>query len=452
MSDGNDIPTIRFNQNLCTGSSVGACGGIIGTSTNVPINRRQRDHQLVYNHTLTLGRQTLKAGIDQRFQALDDQTGDRARGFWTFGTNDSLASIRARTGFTSFENFMRGFITGYQKGFGNPVAENRIRESNLYFQDDLRLRQNLTFNLGVRYEFVAAPKEVKNRFEYGYENDSNNLEPRFGFAWSPAAEGALHFLTGERGKFVIRGGYGINHSRIFQSIFSQNQLSLRTQPPNGFANVFSGLCTNEISDPTCGFIFTPGVASRSTVFTASSASNTGAVRDIGGRLQSTLLIPAKNLGSPYVQSWNLTLERQVKSFALYLSYTGNRGIGFPFFDSTNDSIYPFVSPSLLVDVGSGNFKPVVFDRACVDNSDPICVVRNADNTINLASSGPGRLFSGFTSTTATLAQKGLTIVDGVPHGYISLATPRANERRPDATASRNVNLQNFGWSYYRKTE
>ncbi len=447
VSDGNDIPVIRFSTNLCTGSGVGACGGIIGTSTNVPINRRQRDHQFVYNHTLTFARHTLKTGIDHRINALDDETGDRARGFWTFGTNDSLASIRARTGYTSFENFMRGFITAYQKGFGNPVAENRFGETNLYLQEDLRIKRNFTLNLGVRYEYVKAPKELENRFTYGFGDDKNNIQPRIGFAYSPSFEsGPLHWLTGNEGKFVIRGGYGINHSRIFQSVFSQNQLSIRTQPPNGFANVFSGLCVNEISDPSCGFVFTPGVASRTTAFTANSAQNTGAVRDIGGRLNSVLLIPKQNLQVPYTQQWNLTMERQLPgNFAIQVGYAGNRGIGLPWFDSGNDAIFPFVSPSLLVDVGGGNFKPVVFDRACTGTTDPICL--NAANP-NDTQVGSLRSFSALNSTTATLAQKGIVIVDGVPHGYISLNTPRINERRPDATLSRFVNLQNFGWSYY----
>ncbi len=447
VSDGNDIPVIRFSTNLCTGNNTGACGGIIGTSTNVPINRRQRDHQFVYNHTLTFSRHTLKAGVDHRLNALDDETGDRARGFWTFGTNDALASIRARTGYTSFENFMRGFITAYQKGFGNPVAENRFGETNLYLQDDLRLKRNFTLNLGVRYEYVKAPKEIENRFSYGFGDDKNNIQPRIGFAYSPSFEGGwLGALTGGEGKFVIRGGYGINHSRIFQSVFSQNQLSIRTQPPNGFANVFSGLCVNEISDPSCGFVFTPGVASRTTAFTANSANNTGAVRDIGGRLNTVLLLPNQNLQVPYTQQWNLTLERQLPNkFAVQVGYAGNRGIGAPWFDSGNDAIFPFVSPSLLVDVGGGNFKPVVFDRACTSTADPICL-----NSANPSDTQVGslRTFSALTSTTATLAQKGIVIVDGVPHGYISLNTPRVNERRPDPTLSRFVNLQNFGWSYY----
>ena len=440
VTDGNDIPTIRFSNTLCSATY---CGTILGTSTNVPINRRQHDHQLVYNHSRLFDRHTLKFGIDQRFQLLDDLTGDRARGYWTFSTLDSLANIRALKGYTGWENFLLGFVTGFQQGYGNPMAENRFGETNLYLQDDFRLKPNLTFNLGVRWEYVRAPREDKDRFSYGFGDDKNNIEPRFGFAWSPAFENEiLHAITGGRGRSVIRGGYGIYHSRLFQSIFSQNQLSIRTQPPNGYASDFSALCRNEISDPSCGFQFVPGTANRSPAFTA------GGVQDIGGRLVGTLLQPDSGLKMPYTQQWNLTIERQLPfQMALQVGYNGNRGIGLPFMDSNNDAIFPFTSPSVLVDVGGGNFKPVVFDRACTDATDPICQLRNADGTLN-AASGPLRAFSALNSATATLAQKGIVIEGGVPHGYISSSQPRYNERRPDPTYSRNVGLRNFTWSYY----
>ena len=47
-----------------------------------------------------------------------------------------------------------------------------------------------------------------------------------------------------------------------------------------------------------------------------------------------------------------------------------------------------------------------------------------------------------------LPQKGISIESGVPHGYVSLSTPRTNERRPDTAFIRNVTLRNFGWTYY----
>jgi len=96
-------------------------------------------------------------------------------------------------------------------------------------------------------------------------------------------------------------------------------------------------------------------------------------------------------------------------------------------------------------VGGGNFKPVMFDRACTGATDPICL-----DPANPTSTAIGSLrsFSALTATNATLAQKGIVIENGVPHGYISLAQPRTQERRPDPTLGRFVNLQNFGWSYY----
>jgi hypothetical protein len=144
VADDNAIPTIRFSNTLC---AVTGCNFVIGTSTNVPINRRQHDQQFVYNHTITLSKHALKMGIDQRYQLLDDVTGDRSRGFWTFSSLDTAAQIQARTGFTGWENFLKGFVTGYQRGFGNPKAENRFGETNIYFEDNTFT--NITEKAGV---------------------------------------------------------------------------------------------------------------------------------------------------------------------------------------------------------------------------------------------------------------------------------------------------------------
>ncbi len=76
------------------------------------------------------------------------------------------------------------------------------------------------------------------------------------------------------------------------------------------------------------------------------------------------------------------------------------------------------------------------------------MIRTAAGAIDLNASGALRAFSALNLTAATLAQKGIVVENGVPHGYISLGQLRTQERRPDATLSRFVNLQNFGWSYY----
>ena len=479
VTDGDQIPIIRFSTTLvdptASSDTIPFGGTIIGTSTNVPINRQQRDHQLVYNHTIVFTRHTLRMGIDQRFQALDDVASGTQRGFWTFGTINNLTSATNGTGFTGWEDFLDGVLTAFNLGYGQPRAQNRFGETNLYGQDEFRLKRNLTLNLGVRWEGVRPPHETQNRFSYGYGGDYNNVEPRIGFAWTPEVRNSfLDKITGGPGNFVIRGGYGIYHDRIFQSIFSQSGLNFRFQPPNGFlvtspanpcavnpgANITDPAGTVsvsggqlEVSDPTCGFVFTPGAASRSVAAACSlTASGCNGVKEAGGQLQTSLLLPDPNFHLPYVQQWNLTIERKFRgNMALQLAYSGNRGIGLPFFSGINDARFPITSPLLTVDVGGRNFQPVVFDRVCKDFSDPICVTLNSSGQVIPGSSGVLKSFSSLTSTTASLAQKGIIVVNGVPHGYVSLgstASERIAERRPDPTNGRNVLLSNFAFTYY----
>ncbi len=62
----------------------------------------------------------------------------------------------------------------------------------LFFQDDWTLNENLTLNVGLRWD-----KE-------DITDDNNNISPRVGFSWDP---------TG-MGRTVVRGGYGRFYERL----------------------------------------------------------------------------------------------------------------------------------------------------------------------------------------------------------------------------------------------
>ncbi|HEX8773926.1 MAG TPA: TonB-dependent receptor [Pyrinomonadaceae bacterium] len=125
---------------------------------------------------------------------------------------------------------------------GGPPATQRYFRSNTYAffaQDDWKFRPNVTFNLGLRYEYFTPLRETEGRlsnFVLGttqgqeltggrivtgsefYPPDRNNFAPRLGFAYSPR-----RFDD----KLVLRGGFGIAYNRLPVVLFA----NARGNPP-----------------------------------------------------------------------------------------------------------------------------------------------------------------------------------------------------------------------------
>ncbi len=394
--DGNDTPVIRF-----VGSPVS--GAIIGNAAAFPIQRYQNDNQFVYNLSYVASSHFLKMGTDIRRQKLDDFADNTSRGFWNFG-----ATCNGVNYVTSYNAFLNGCINNFQKGYGPFFLENRINESNFYVEDNWRVRPNLTLNLGLRYEYVAVPKEAANRVDYGFEDDKNNYEPRVGFAWSPSFSGGfLGRLFGAPGDSSIRAGYGLYHGRLFQSFFSQQAAGVRFNPPLSlFYNMASPATSlfspTNLSDPTNGFVFVAGPQAT----------------------RHSIAIPDPELEMPYTQQWNLTYERTLPlRSALRLSYTGNRGIGLLRFAQGNLPVHDPVNGVLVANHPN---NPVALRGQ---------VIRLAAN-------------SQCAGTTATTLTAQCPVV--VPIGALeySVRVPRTNERRPDGRYTTNLIMYNGSWSYY----
>jgi outer membrane receptor protein involved in Fe transport len=375
---GNTTPVIRFTGSPVAGSTIGSAG-------NFPILRDQLDHQFVYNFTTMMGnRHALKLGTDIRLSKLDDVSQNFNRGFWTFTT-----SCGGTTYPSPYAAFLDGCVTTYQKAYGPDFLENRLKEYNFYVQDDFKVRPNLTLNLGIRYEIAGAPTEAKNRIAYGYKTDKNNVEPRLAFAWTPNKTGGiLGKLFGGPGNGSLRGGYGINHGRLFQSIFSQGGASVRTNPPDAAFLTFTG--STNLADPSNGFVFQPGGAQTA-------------------RVALTQIDP--NLRMPYTHGWNLTFERKIPwNSSLRVSYTGTRGKDMIRYTQGNLPVIPGTPGSTYV---------LAADYLCA---------------------GTG------TAGVATTA----TCPNAVPiaANEISLRVPRVNERRPDARYTTNTIVSNAAqtWS------
>src|SRR5207248_10195667 len=82
-------------------------------------------------------------------------------------------------------------------GTTGPTTQANINEYSFFIQDDWRALRNLTINIGLRYDLQASAKPtVQNPaaaaagiFTDQLNTDTNNLGPRFGFAWTPLSSG-----------------------------------------------------------------------------------------------------------------------------------------------------------------------------------------------------------------------------------------------------------------------
>jgi hypothetical protein len=432
IADGNDTPVIRFTNPAPVGTQT-----VIGNAGNFPIQRYQTDNQFVYNVSTLLGTEHyVKVGTDIRRQRLDDLADNFSRSFYQFNSatcngftyrDPNITNAANPTGIPSaFYSFLNGCVNNFQKGYGPFFLENRINEYNFYIEDNWKVRDNLTINLGFRYEYVSAPEEAQGRIVYGFEDDKDNFEPRIGFAWTPRFEsGFFGRLFGQPGESVLRGGYGIYHGRLFQSVFSQGGATVRFNPPNAFFYAQTSPSTatfnaTNYADPTNGFVFVPGPQ---TV-----------------RHTETLIDPG--LEMPYTQQWNLSFERQLPfATALRLSYTGNRGIGLLRYALDN---LPLNDPAgVLVANHPNNAPAVLYSLAQRPPGDPRGVdVRGQvlRPAANITCAGTG-LAGIATSTQCPVA---------VPLGPLeySRLVPRTNERRPNGLFTTNTVVSNGSWSYY----
>jgi hypothetical protein len=328
----------------------------LGCSSNFP--QFFTDNQFQYQDSLSFvhGAHSFKTGVEYRrirngsaFEAdknglflpngveemvTDGFFGDEAdlllNGRPTFGAfAEAQASINPQTG--TRPEYYRGF---------------RANEWAAYFQDDWKFRRNLTFNLGLRWEYFGPPHNFRPGIDSNYyfgpatlpvpnpsanvffpvnnpltaevvtgsfqqrdqeiwKKDFNNFAPRVGFAWD---------VFGDQ-RLVLRGGGAISYDRIWNNLFENIRFNA---PFFSFATVgaFGGG-----SGRPAGPIETPGLYGAP--FTAAN------VAQFNNPLFNPVPSPRhmdQNLRTPYIQQFNLGVEYAFwKDFVFEANYITTAG-------------------------------------------------------------------------------------------------------------------------------
>jgi len=328
----------------CTRANIFACptsialqGGVtFGIQNNLPQGRTINNTQVQDNASFTRGRHTFKFGGEFYKQRSPNTFLPSINGSYTFSSAGSGVGGSCRTQFPtlpaytgnicSFSRFLADNILNMALTDGPPKFNFKEYDLAAYFGDDWRMRDNLTVNLGLRWEFSSQAINLLHDLSVATQAGSNPFwdttlpasvttlpaipnhykyfGPSIGFAWKPKVLG----MTGE--KTVIRGGFRITYDPAYYNMF----LNMATAAPVVNAGSLTAVTCTAPCLPTSGFL-------GSDVRTAHLSDIPTGV-DPGTRNQTRV---SADFHEPYTMGWSLGVQQEVNSrLVAEVRYVGNR--------------------------------------------------------------------------------------------------------------------------------
>lgn len=295
-------------------------------------------------HSVRLGGELDHTSIKRNLPVLDN-------GLLVFYPSQFTSASNQTVQLTDFQNFLLGDPAYGEAGGGASNHMYVIPSYALFAQDDFRLTQTLTLNLGVRTEIMGAPYDndchlgnsnpalantTGDGFLYpkcvsgfnipGLSGTLNKaaLNNEYATVWEPRVGFAYDF--GGSHKTVVRGGYGIYSVREDIGAVDNLALTAPSYPvlvaggtPQGMNNMFASLpklgTVNGAFVPTPSFFqgFPGGDQTQSPIFSGTADQ------------YISLSVPL-HWSVPTTQQWNLTVQRELgKSWTLEVGYIGTKG-------------------------------------------------------------------------------------------------------------------------------
>jgi hypothetical protein len=228
----------------------------------------------------------------------------RFGGEWRRFYNNNTAKDTGNFAFANMAAFLAGTANTFTVTLGDVSSAIAQGALGFFVQDNYKVRPNLTFELGFRYDWLMSPTERFDRFvDYVpeinslvrvnngiapvYHTNAQNFQPRLGFAWDPFKDG----------KTSIRGAYAILADQPVTNLVTGNS----TNPPFATTVALPANSTTQLFNAT-----DPGHAVPGATVSPSSSD--------------------PQFDNGYIQSWNLNVQREIRQgLALTVGYYGSKG-------------------------------------------------------------------------------------------------------------------------------
>ncbi len=260
-------------------------------------------YQLSEDLFILKGKHSLKIGVNVERMHNNFDAPNLTGGGFNFGT---------------LAGFLQNQPTRFATLFPDSDTQRRMRQTLFggYLQDDYRVIDTLTVNLGLRYEMMTIPTEVDNKIALlkGLTDptvtvgqpihDSNptlkNFAPRVGMAWDPFGAG----------KTSVRAGVGVFDVLPFL------------------------------------YLYTTPLARSTPLFVQGVALNPPAGSFPGGALS---LLGVQNLRTAWVDpdpprayrtQWNVSVQQQIGGWLADIGYIGSKGMNLPLVERNMNTVIP----------------------------------------------------------------------------------------------------------------
>jgi hypothetical protein len=308
----------------------------IGNQIQGPSTADNYEFQITDVFTRDLGDHYLKAGVEFRTASEDTNTGFFYVGRFVFD---------GRYSGDSFADFLLGMAREFNFAGGRTRLLQKNHNLGLFLQDDFRVSDRLTLNLGLRWDYYSPIKDdlgetstwvirqeanpsvpqsgvaeilIAGDQGYGlpekgtYFPDWNNFQPRVGFSWDTRGDGRL----------ALRGGVGVFHNQLRNNATLQQLLSY----PFYYQPVIRD---TTLADPLEGL---------DPEDYATAPLNPGP--GYTGERIGQLYVTDPDIVTPYTFTWTIGVQYELQqNMVLETAYIGNEGKKLLQFQEMNQPIF-----------------------------------------------------------------------------------------------------------------